>query len=85
MSHTLLSTKVLFSRKEFSLLTGLSLRTTASLLSNGEIRSILVGRRRLIPRIEVEEFGNQNHSVQGKKLKRKAKTIASVEHRKVGR
>jgi excisionase family DNA binding protein len=85
MSHALLSSRVLFSRKEFSALTGLSLRTTASLLSTGEIRSILVGRRRLIPRIEVEEFANQNHSVQGKKPKRKARTTASAQHRKVGR
>jgi excisionase family DNA binding protein len=58
---SVLSTKVLFSRKEFSLLTGLSLRTTAQLLASGQLRSIHVGRRRLIPRAELNRFSRRNH------------------------
>jgi hypothetical protein len=41
------SNKVLLSWKEFSLLSGLSLRTTAKFLASCELRSIRVGRRRL--------------------------------------
>ncbi len=69
----LLSNKVLLSRKEFSSLTSLSLRTTASLLASGDLRSIRVGRRRLIPRTELERFAKRDHpalSVQRKKVDR---------------
>ena len=69
----LLSNKVLLSRKEFSSLTGLSLRTTASLLASGDLRSIRVGRRRLIPHTELERFAERDHpalSVQRKKVDR---------------
>ncbi len=68
-----LSNKVLLSRKEFSSLTGLSLRTTASLLASGDLRSIRVGRRRLISRTELERFAERDHpalSVQRKKVDR---------------
>jgi excisionase family DNA binding protein len=58
---SVLSTKVLLSRKEFSFLTGLSLRTTAQLLASGQLRSIRVGRRRLIPRAELNRFSRRNH------------------------
>jgi excisionase family DNA binding protein len=69
----LLSNKVLLSRKEFSSLTSPSLRTTASLLASGDLRSIRVGRRRLIPRTELERFAKRDHpalSVQRKKVDR---------------
>ena len=69
----LFSNKVLLSRNEFSSLTGLSLRTTASLLASGDLRSIRVGRRRLIPRTELERFAERDHpalSVQRKKVDR---------------
>jgi excisionase family DNA binding protein len=55
-------TKVLLSRKEFSLLTSLSLRTIAKLIAARELRSIRVGRRRLIPRIELSRFSRCSHS-----------------------
>ncbi len=69
----LLSNKVLLSRKEFSSLTSPSLRTTASLLASGDLRSIRVGRRRLISRTELERFAKRDHpalSVQRKKVDR---------------
>ena len=59
---TLLSKKVLLSRKEFSALTGVSLRTTAQLIASGDVRSITVGRRRLIPRVELEKFSRRDHT-----------------------
>jgi excisionase family DNA binding protein len=58
---TLLSSKVLLSRKEFATLAGLSLRTTAKLLASRELRSIRVGRRRLIPRSELMRFAERDH------------------------
>jgi excisionase family DNA binding protein len=54
--------KVLLSCKEFSLLTGLSLRTIAKLIASGELRSIRVGRRRLISRLELTKFVRCDHS-----------------------
>ncbi len=65
MSDTLLLTgRVLLSRKEFSSLTGLSLRTTAKLLASCELHSIRVGRRRLILRTELERFTKRDHPTQ---------------------
>jgi excisionase family DNA binding protein len=79
MSHPLLGIKILFSRKEFSALTGLSLRTTANLLASGELRSIRIGRRRLISRIDLERFAKRSHPVH------RFKRATSALHRKVGR
>jgi excisionase family DNA binding protein len=59
----LLNQKVLFSLKEFSLLTGLSLRTANKLVASNELRSIRVGRRRLIPRVELDRFVKSDHSI----------------------
>lgn len=55
--------KLLLSLKEFSFLAGLSLRTTHKLIAAREVRSIRVGRRRLIPRSELEQFIRQDHSI----------------------
>lgn len=56
--------KVLLSCKEFSLLTGLSLRTISKLIASGELRSIRVGRRRLISRLDLTDFIRCDHSTQ---------------------
>jgi excisionase family DNA binding protein len=58
----LLSNKVLLSLKEVSALAGLSLRTTTKLIASGEIKSIRVGRRRLVPRDELDRFARGDHS-----------------------
>jgi excisionase family DNA binding protein len=60
MSDTL-SNKLLLSRKESSALTGLSLRTIANLIASRELRSIRVGRRRLVPRSELTRFVQRDH------------------------
>jgi excisionase family DNA binding protein len=57
----LLGSRVLFSRREFSTLTGLSLRTIAKLIASRELKSIRVGRRRLIPRAELDQFITRDH------------------------
>jgi len=57
-------TKVLFSVREFSELTGLSLRTTAKLVASREVVSIRVGRRRCIPRSALLSFVLRDHSTQ---------------------
>lgn len=64
------STKVLLSLREFSFLAGLSLRTTTA---SGEVSSIRVGRRRLIPKSALLRFVELSHSTH------------SVPRRKVGR
>jgi excisionase family DNA binding protein len=61
MSDTL-SSKLLLSRKESSALTGLSLRTIANLIASRELRSIRVGRRRLVPRSELTRFMQRDHA-----------------------
>jgi excisionase family DNA binding protein len=48
--------KLLFDRTEFAALTGLSLRTVASLISDGTLRVKHVGRRTLILRSELLRF-----------------------------
>lgn len=58
----MLSNKVLLSLKEFSSLASLSLRTTSKLVASGEIKSIRVGRRRLVSRVELDRFAQRNHS-----------------------
>ena len=55
----MLTNKVRLSLKEFSFFTGLTLRATTELVATGEIKSILVGRRRLIPVSEIELFALQ--------------------------
>jgi len=57
-----LSTKFFLDRKEFSALTGLSLRTVANLIASRELHSIRVGRRRLIPQTELIRFSKCDHS-----------------------
>jgi excisionase family DNA binding protein len=70
------SYKALLSLPEFSVLASISPRTTANLVANGELRSIRVGRRRLVPYSELERFVKQDHSTA------KAR---SVHRKKVGR
>jgi excisionase family DNA binding protein len=69
----MLSSKVLLSLSEFSFLASLSLRTTTKLVASREIKSIRVGRRRLIPRSELDPFAERDHliSSQRKSVRRK--------------
>ena len=46
----MLGKKILLSLKEVSVLVDLSLRTTTKLVASGELKSIRVGRRRLVHR-----------------------------------
>jgi excisionase family DNA binding protein len=70
LEQPMLSSKVLLSLKEVSHLTGLSLRTTTKLIGTGEIKSIRVGRRRLVPRDELVRFARRDHSTQSVPRKR---------------
>jgi excisionase family DNA binding protein len=69
----LLSNKLLFSLREISALTGLSLRTVAKLIASREVESIRVGRRRLIAKDALLRFTKRDHCTQ------------SVPRKKVGR
>ena len=46
---------------------GLSARTVATLVLNGELPSRKVGRRRIISTLELEKFVNGDHSTNAKK------------------
>jgi excisionase family DNA binding protein len=59
-----LSNKVLLTLTEFSLLASLSLRTVTKLVASGEIKSIRVGRRRLVSRAELDRFVRRDHPTQ---------------------
>ena len=48
--------KLLFDRSEFAVLTGLSLRTVATLIASGTLRVKRIGRRTLILRSELLRF-----------------------------
>ena len=54
--HLPIPGKLLFDRSDFASLTGLSLRTVAQLIADGEIRVKYVGRRILITRAELLRF-----------------------------
>jgi excisionase family DNA binding protein len=97
MSDTI-SNKLLLSRKESSALTGLSLRTIANLIASRELRSIRVGRRRLVPRTELARFIQRDHStssvppkeggpmkIKKRKLTKKRKTRKKILRKKTAR
>lgn len=63
-SNHLCCGRVLLSRRGFSALTGLSLRTISKLLASRELHSIRVGRRRLIPQSALMRFVKSDHSTQ---------------------
>jgi excisionase family DNA binding protein len=56
------SHKALLSLPEFCFLASISLRTVAKLVASGELRSIRIGRRRLVPYSELERFARKDHS-----------------------
>jgi excisionase family DNA binding protein len=51
-----LTARLAFSVAELPALLPLSVRTCAKLVAEGHIRSLVVGRRRLIPREAIDEF-----------------------------
>jgi excisionase family DNA binding protein len=53
--------KVLLGRKEVASRTGLSLRTITKLISAKKLKSIRVGRRRLVPVVELNRFIKRSH------------------------
>jgi excisionase family DNA binding protein len=73
----MLSPKLLLSLKEVSSVLGLSPRTTTKLIASGELNSIRVGRRRLVPHRELERFARRDHLTGPRKQ--------SVPRKKVGR
>jgi len=56
--------KILLDRKEAANLLSISLRTLDTLLAQGELKTCRIGRRRLIPRQELEQFARRDHRVQ---------------------
>ena len=58
-------TKVLLSRKEVADLLSLSVRSVDTLLQNGELPSVRVGRRRLVRAATVQHFSLRDHKTKG--------------------
>ena len=53
--------RLLLSKRESAVALGISLRTLEILISVKELKSVRVGRRRLIPRGELERFARRDH------------------------
>jgi excisionase family DNA binding protein len=47
---------------------GISVRTLETLIALGELKSVRVGRRRLIPRTELERFARRDHPTRTAKV-----------------
>jgi excisionase family DNA binding protein len=60
--ETLLSAK-----REAAHVLGISVRTLETLIALGELKSVRVGRRRLIPRAELERFVRRDHQTRAAK------------------
>ncbi len=53
--------RILCSKREAAAALAISIRTLETLISLGEIKSVRVGKRRLIPRSELERFARRDH------------------------
>jgi excisionase family DNA binding protein len=56
----LVTDKAFLSVIEFSFLLSLSPRTIAKLIASGELQSVRIGRRRLIPSSELDRFAKKD-------------------------
>lgn len=54
--------RLLWSKRESASALGISVRTLESLLSLKELKSVRVGRRRMISRAELERFARHDHA-----------------------
>ena len=54
--------RILMSKREAAAALGLSVRTLESLIAAKELRSVRIGRRRMIPHAELERFARRDHS-----------------------
>jgi excisionase family DNA binding protein len=70
--------KVLLDRKEVASRTGLSLRTITKLISAKKLKSIRVGRRRLVPVSELNRFIKRSHKTT--KSRRTTRRVSSKKH-----
>ena len=57
--------KILLTRYEAAGALSISVRTLDTLLARRELATRRVGRRRLIPRTELERFARTNHATKG--------------------
>ena len=57
--------KILLTRHEAAGALSISVRTLDTLLARRELATRRVGRRRLIPRTELERFARTNHATKG--------------------
>ena len=65
--------RLLCSKREAASTLGISVRTLETLLSVNELKSVRIGRRRMISSAELDRFVRRDHST-------KAETIAKVSH-----
>jgi len=59
--------KLLFSKREAASALGLSVRTLEMLIAVREVKSIRVGRRRMVPCAELEKFIRRDHPTRSRK------------------
>jgi excisionase family DNA binding protein len=54
--------RLLSPKREAAVALGISVRTLETLIALGELKSVRVGRRRMIPVIELQRFARRDHS-----------------------
>jgi excisionase family DNA binding protein len=60
--------RILYSKREAAAALGLSVRTLETLIAVRELKSIIVGRRRMIRGIELERFARRDHRTNPKRM-----------------
>lgn len=56
------TSKILLDKKESAASLSISVRTLENLISLGELKTVRVGRRRLVKRTSLEEFARRDHA-----------------------
>jgi excisionase family DNA binding protein len=54
--------KLLFSKREAAVALGISIRTLEGLIVLGELKSVRIGRRRMVAASELEQFSRRDHA-----------------------
>jgi excisionase family DNA binding protein len=64
---------ILLSKRDSAAALGISLRMLEMLIAVQELKSVRVGRRRLVPRHELEKFARRDQSIPGLRLLRNSR------------
>lgn len=54
--------RILCSKRDAASALGISVRTLETLIAVKELKSVRIGRRRMVPRVELERFARRDHA-----------------------